>query len=89
MMEGEERQKVPVGKIAHFYDKISVAVVELSDTLKQGDEISIEGHGNEVKQKVDSMQIEHQTIPQATKGQSIGLKTAGAVKEGDLVYKLV
>jgi hypothetical protein len=35
------------------------------------------------------MQIEHQTIPQATKGQSIGLKTAGAVKEGDLVYKLV
>jgi hypothetical protein len=35
------------------------------------------------------MQIEHQNIPVAKKGQSIGLKTADVVKEGDLVFKLV
>jgi putative protease len=85
----EEKQKIPVGKIAHFYSKISVAVVELSDTLKAGDVIVIEGHGKEVKQKVDSMQIEHATVPMAKKGQAIGLKTADIVKEGDLVFKLV
>jgi len=85
----EEKKKVPVGKIAHFYGKINVAVLDLSDTLKQGDQIVIEGHGKEVKQKVDSMQIEHKNIPVAKKGQSIGLKTTDAVKEGDLVFKLV
>jgi len=85
----DEKKKVPVGKIAHFYSKIGVAVLDLSDTLKQGDEIVIEGHGKEVKQKVDSMQIEHQNVPVAKKGQSIGLKTTDVVKEGDLVFKLV
>lgn len=85
----DEKKKVPVGKISHFYGKISVAVVDLSDTLKQGDEIVIEGHGKEIKQKVDSMQIEHQNVPMATKGQSIGLRTVDMVKEGDLVFKLV
>ena len=88
MMQGEKK-KVPVGKIIHFYNKINVAVVELSDNLKQGDDIIIEGHGKEVTQKVASMQIEHQEIPLAKKGQSIGMKTADAVKEGDLVFKLV
>jgi translation elongation factor EF-1alpha len=85
----EEKKKVPVGKIAHFYNHINVAVVELSDVLKQGDEIVIEGHGKEVRQKVDSMQIEHKAIPAAKKGQAIGLKTVDMVKEGDLVFKLV
>jgi len=88
MMQGEKK-KVPVGKIIHFYNKINVAVVELSDNLKQGDDIVIEGHGKEVIQKVASMQIEHKDIQLATKGQSIGMKTADAVKEGDLVFKLV
>jgi putative protease len=84
-----EKKKIPVGKIAHFYNQISVAVVELSDVLKQGDEIAIEGHGKEVKQKVDSMQIEHKAVPVAKKGQAIGMKTVEPVKEGDLVFKLV
>jgi hypothetical protein len=32
-----------IGKIAHYYPKIEVAVVELSDELKIGDKIGIEG----------------------------------------------
>jgi len=85
----EEKKKVPVGKISHFYAKISVAVIDLDDTLKEGDEISIEGHGKEVRQKADSIQIEHKNVPMAKKGQSVGLKTPEPVKEGDLVFKLV
>jgi len=34
-----------VGKVTHYYDKIGVAVVELSSKLKVGDNISIEGPG--------------------------------------------
>lgn len=80
--------KKEVGKITHFYSKISVAVVELSGDLKVGDTVSIEGHGNVVTQKIDSMQIEHKNISEAKKGQSIGLKVNGRVKEGDVVYKI-
>lgn len=80
--------KVEIGKISHFFSKISVAIVELSKGLNVGDTISIEGHGNVFTQKVDSMQIEHKNVPSAKKGQSIGLKVGGVAKEGDVVYKV-
>ncbi len=82
-------EKKPVGKITHFYDKISVAVVELSDTLKVGDKISIEGHEQQFEQPVESMQIEHEAVQEAKKGQAIGLKVAQPVKENDQVFKVV
>ncbi len=80
--------KKQIGKITHFFDKISVAVVELTDTLKVGEKILIEGHGNSVEQTVDSMQIEHEKVEQAEAGQSIGMKTAQPVKVNDLVFKV-
>ena len=79
-------EKKLVGKIAHFYPKINVAVVEVSAPIKVGDKISIEGHGKAFEQTVDSMQIEHEQVPVAKKGQSIGMKVSQEVKEGDLVY---
>ena len=52
-------EKQEVGKITHFFPKISVAIVALSSDLKVGDKISIKGHGNIVEQEVESMQINH------------------------------
>ena len=85
-MEGVDKKLV--GKIAHYYTKIGVCVVELSDDLKVGDKISIEGATTNVQQTVDSMQVEYQNLPSAKSGQSIGLKVAQKVREGDLVYKM-
>ncbi|MEW5955137.1 MAG: EF-Tu/IF-2/RF-3 family GTPase [Candidatus Micrarchaeota archaeon] len=76
----------PVGKITHFFDKIGVAVVELSGVLKVGDRIKVSG-SNEFEQTVASMQIEKQQVERAGAGQSIGLKVAGEVRKGDLVFK--
>ena len=81
--------KKEIGKIAHFYPKISVAVVELTGELKVGDKISIEGHDNVVEMTVESMQIEHNPVEAAKKGDAIGMKTAQPVKENDVVYKVV
>ena len=75
-----------LGKIAHFYPNISVAVVEVSGTIKAGDRISIEGHGNVFSQTVESMQVEHEQVPVAKPGQSVGMKVKQPVKEGDLVF---
>lgn len=77
-----------VGKITHYFDKIGVAVVELEDRLAVGDQIKISGRGNEFTMTVSSMQVEHQQIQEAQKGQTVGLKVDQPVKEGDEVYKV-
>ena len=86
---GDRLEKKVVGKITHYFSKIGVAVVELSDTLKVGDIITIEGKGGAFEQNVSSMQIEKQNIQIANKGQAIGLKVNQPVKEGDIVYKTI
>ncbi|MDH5443381.1 MAG: translation elongation factor-like protein [Hadesarchaea archaeon] len=87
-MEEAPVEKKLVGKISHYFTKIGVGVVELSDELKVGDRISIEGATTNVQQTVDSMQIEHENVQSASSGQSIGLKIVERTREGDLVYKL-
>lgn len=82
-------EKHLIGKVTHYFGKISVAIVELSDTLKAGDRISIEGPNTNFLQDVASMQIEHEDVKQAEKGKSIGLKVDSSVREGDAVYRVV
>ena len=77
---------VKVGKVIHYYDKISVAVVEVLKLIKVGDELKISGHDNEFTQTVVSMQMEHEILQTAKKGQSVGLKVDQAVKEGDELF---
>ncbi len=79
-----------VGKVTHYYNKIGVAVVELSGKLKVGDSISIESHdGSSFQQHVESMQIERINIAEANSGDSVGLKVSNPVKEGAKVYKIM
>jgi putative protease len=78
---------VQVGHIAHFFSKISVAVVELTAPLTVGDRILVKGPQTDFEQVIESMQIEHASIQRAEAGQSIGLKTAQHVHERDIVYK--
>jgi translation elongation factor EF-1alpha len=77
-----------VGKVTHFFDKISVAVVELSGPLNVGDKVKFKHNEEEFEQGVESMQVEHEPIKQAKKGQAIGMKTLQPVHEGTEVYKL-
>ena len=81
--------EVRVGTISHIYKKIGVAIVDLSEPLQVGDTIHISGHHTDLSQKVDSIQIEHQDVQKAERGQSIGVKVNGEVREHDLVFKVV
>jgi translation elongation factor EF-1alpha len=78
-----------IGKVSHYYSKIGVAVVELEDALSKGDQISLEGATTNIQQTVDSMQVEHQEVTAANKGDSVGMKVNDRVRPGDLVYKVV
>ena len=82
---GEMLQEV--GKVLHFFGHINVAIIELSDTISVGDKISIKGPTTDFEQTVDSMEIEHVKVKQATAGQSIGMKVKGNVREKDTIYK--
>jgi putative protease len=78
----------PIGTVAHFYDKISVAVIELNAPLKVGEKIRFKRGEEEFSQPVNSMQIEHEQIKAAKKGQAIGMKTMQPVHEGAEVFKV-
>jgi len=83
----EELQEV--GRVSHFFTKISVAVIELTATISVGDRILIKGPTTNVEQTVDSMEIEHEKVQRAGAGQSIGMKVKDRVRETDVVYKIV
>jgi U32 family peptidase len=83
-----DQEKNLVGKVTHFFSKIGVAVIELSDELSVGDEISIEGPMTHVTQKIDSMQIENKDIEKAGAGEAVGMKVNDKVRERDSVYKI-
>lgn len=78
-----------IGHVSHYFDKIGVAIVDLDGTLSIGDTIKFVRGGEDLfEQKVDSIQIEHNKVDSASKGQVVGLKTEKGVKEGADVYKL-
>ena len=83
-------EEMQVGKVTHYFSKIGVAVIEVTDgSIKVGDELHIKGHTSDFKQKVSSMQIEHEKVEMAEPKQSIGLKVNEPVRANDLVYKAV
>lgn len=78
-----------VGKVTHYFDKIGVAVLDLTGNLAVGDTIRINrNNGEDLTMTVQSMQVEHEQIQEAKKGDTVGLKVEEAVKEGDEVFKV-
>jgi len=84
-----ESQLKEVGRITHYFSKIGVAVLELSDKLSVGDRVLIRGMTTNIEQTVDSMQIDRVDIESAEAGKSVGLKVEDRVREGDSVYKIL
>ena len=77
-----------IGKVTHYFGNIAVAGVKLSDTLSVGDTIHIIGHTTDLTQRVDSIQIEHDSVETAAAGAEIGLKVPDHVREHDTVYRV-
>lgn len=83
-MEGE----VKIGHVTHYFGKIQVAAIELTDgELAVGETIHIKGHTSDFTQKIDSMQIDNTDVTTAQKGQSVGIRVTEHARVGDAVYK--
>jgi translation elongation factor EF-1alpha len=81
--------EVQVGKVTHYYNRISVAVLDLSGELKVGEMIHILGRITDFDQRVTSMEIEHQKIQSAGQGPEVALKVIEMVRKGDVIFKYV
>jgi putative protease len=78
-----------IGVVTHYYGHLSVAAIRLeSGGLSVGDTIRVLGHTSDFRQRIVSMQIEHQPVTEAGKRQEIGLKVTEHARENDLVYKV-
>jgi len=77
-----------IGKITHWYDKISVAVIKLTDVLKKGDRIKIKKGTEEIEESVDSLQIDRIDVEKGKKGDEVAVKLSKKAKEGSIVYKV-
>lgn len=75
-----------LGRVEHFFDKISVAAISVKAPFKVGDVIHIKGHTTDFIQKLESMQIEHQSVQKVKKGDDIGVKVKDFVRQHDFVY---
>ena len=87
-MSEEPEQRVPVGKVRNFDSALGLCVIELSAPLQVGDRIEIKGSITDLKQKVQSMQIEKKDVEAAEAGKVIGIKVKDKVVPGDIVYRI-
>ena len=76
-----------IGKVIHFYDKLGVAIIDLEKgKLKLGDEIKFKKGDEEFSQKIESIQVDHQSVDAVKAGDSFGVKVGKMIKPGTLVF---
>ena len=78
-----------IGVVTHYYGHLSVAVVKLEGaTLRVGDAIHFRGHTTDFGQRVESLQVEHNSVPEVGPQDDFGLKVRDHVREHDVVYRV-
>ena len=78
-----------LGHVVAFFRIPVVAVIKIMQgSLKIGDRIWIKGHTTDLKQTIASMQVNHQSIPEARKGDEVGIKVSSRARIGDRVYRI-
>lgn len=82
------KKEKELGTVIHYFDKAMVAVLKLSAPLAVGDEIKFV-HGDSVfTQLVESMEVEHEKIKKAKKGDEVAIKVNKKTHENAMVFEV-
>jgi putative protease len=83
-------KKLHVGEVVKFYRKAGAVEIHVSDTgFALGDELIIQGPTTGVvRVHVTSIQIEHQAVATASRGQAVAVQLASPARRGDHVYRV-
>ena len=76
----------PVGKVTHFFNNISVAIVKFNRPIKAGTVINFKSATTDFQQSIESMQYDHQAIKLAPKNKEVGVRVKKRVREEDKLY---
>jgi Elongation factor Tu domain 2. len=87
-IRANDQNKVIIGTVEYFFDKIDVVAVNLTAGLRIGDKIEIGNDESSIMQKVSNMQINRKDVSEAYKGDSVGIKLDYKVRPGSVVYKI-
>ena len=82
-------ERKEIGRVSHYFGKPQVAAIVLTDDLKIGDTISIQGHTTDFEMVVESIHIEDDSLTEAKAGDNVGIKVPEKVREHDVVYKII
>jgi putative protease len=78
-----------IGIVEHFFTNVCVAAIKITNgELKIGDTIHVVGIHTDIKQKIDSMQINRVPVTSVKVGDDVGIKLNDKAREHDVVYKI-
>ena len=80
-MKGRE-----IGVVFNYFEGIGVAAIELFAPLRLGNTIRIVGGDVDFTEVIDSIQVEHENLESAKKGDKIGVRVSEKVRKGYKVY---
>ncbi|MGH7319549.1 MAG: hypothetical protein ACRELA_07980 [Candidatus Rokuibacteriota bacterium] len=84
-MAVEER----IGVVTDYLSRIGVAVIHLTDgELHVGEQVRIAGRTTELRQSVESLQIEHEAVAEAPRGSEVAMKVEAPVHRKDQVFRI-
>ncbi|MBI3088676.1 MAG: hypothetical protein HYY99_00205 [Candidatus Colwellbacteria bacterium] len=82
----EEKQ---IGEVTHYYSHLGVAIVKFDRAVKVGETVRFKGHTTDFTETINSIQFDHNDVPEAKKGQEVGIKVSEKVRDGDQVLEVV
>jgi putative protease len=77
-----------VGDVVHYYNRIGVAVLQIVEPIRVGDMLQIVGYSTDFRQRVTSLQIEHESVEEAIPGQDVAMKVEQRVRRQDKVFRI-
>ena len=79
-----------IGHVSNYFKNISVAAVEITNgSVSIGDKLHFRGHTTDFEVTVESIQLDHKSVTEAKRSDSIGLKVSAKVRKHDKVYKVI
>ncbi len=83
------KKEIQIGEVEDYFAKIGVIAFTLKNSLAVGDTIHIKGFTTDITQACASMQIDHDAVQSAKKGDGIGMKVEDRCRKGDKVFRVL
>lgn len=81
--------EIKIGVVEDYFAHVGAIATTLEQPLSVGDTIKIKRHSGDLIQKVESLQINRQSVTSAKVGDSVGIKISERAHKGNIIYKIV